>query len=98
MGMLNAAGSMAGMFMADGGDVDASTGMVPGAPTPYMGDGEVDTGMGDGSGIDDNVPAVLSDGEYVIPADVVRKKGEEFFDKLIEKYHTPAAQQRRGAI
>ncbi len=89
MGMLSAAGGMAGMFMADGGEV---------APMPYQGEGDVDTGMGDGSGVDDNVPAVLSDGEYVIPADVVQKKGEEFFDKLIEKYHTPATEQRRGAI
>jgi hypothetical protein len=98
-GMMGAVGGLAGMFMADGGEVEPSTGMVPGAPTPYMGDSElIDTGQGDGSGIDDNVPAVLSDGEYVIPADVVRKKGEEFFDKLIEKYHTPAAQQRQGAI
>lgn len=98
-GMLQGIGGIAGMFMADGGEVEPSTGMVPGAPTPYMGEGEeIDTGMGDGSGIDDNVPAMLSDGEYVIPADVVRKKGEEFFDKLLEKYHTPASQQRRGAI
>jgi len=49
--------------------------------------GDVDTGRGDGSGRDDNVPALLSDGEYVIPADVVRAKGEEFFDKLLETYH-----------
>lgn len=91
-GMLQAAGGIAGMFMADGGDVNPRTGM-------YDGDGEtIETGMGDGSGVDDAVPAMLSDGEYVIPADVVRKKGEEFFDKLIEKYHTPAAEQRRGAI
>jgi hypothetical protein len=91
-GMLQAVGGMAGMFMADGGDVNPQTGM-------YDNNGEmVDTGMGDGSGVDDTVPAMLSDGEYVIPADVVRKKGEEFFDKLLEKYHTPASQQRRGAI
>lgn len=29
----------------------------------------------------------LSDGEYVVPADVVRAKGIEFFDKLTMKYH-----------
>lgn len=89
-GMLQGIGGIAGMAMglADGGDVD---------DIPYTDDSEViETGMGDGSGIDDTVPAYLSDGEYVIPADVVRAKGEEFFDKLIEKYHTPAAQQRKG--
>lgn len=77
-------------YFADGGDVQ------PQRALPFTQDGDVDTGMGDGSGVDDTVPAYLSDGEYVIPADVVRKKGEEFFDKLIEKYHTPAAQQRRA--
>lgn len=55
--------------------------------------GEVE-GPGDGTGVDDAIPAVLSDGEYVIPADVVRTKGTEFFDKLLEKYHVSAAQQR----
>jgi hypothetical protein len=38
---------------------------------------------------------MLSKGEYVIPADVVKKKGIEFFDKLLERYHTPAAVQER---
>lgn len=83
---------------ADGGDVEAE--FIPGPKSralPFAADGDVDTGMGDGSGVDDNVPAMLSDGEYVIPADVVRKKGEEFFDKLVAKYHTPAEQQREMA-
>ena len=34
---------------------------------------------------------MLSDGEYVIPSDVVRSKGIEFFDKLISKYHREGA-------
>lgn len=80
-GALQGAGAL--MMMADGGEID---------PT----DGAINTGMGDGSGIDDNVPIMASDGEFVIPADVVRKKGEEFFEKLLDKYHTPAAQQRRA--
>lgn len=90
-GLLQGIGGIAGMAMgiADGGPADQAL--------PYTDDGEViDTGLGDGSGIDDTVPAYLSDGEYVIPADVVRAKGEEFFDKLLEKYHTPAAEQRKG--
>lgn len=56
--------------------------------------GLIDEGPTDGSGIDDQVPIMASVDEYVIPADVVRRKGVEFFDKLVEKYHTPAAQQR----
>jgi hypothetical protein len=31
----------------------------------------------------------------VIPADVVKRKGVEFFDKLLDKYHMPAAEQKR---
>jgi hypothetical protein len=34
----------------------------------------------------DGVPAMLSRNEYIIPADVVRRKGTEFFDKLLAKY------------
>jgi hypothetical protein len=89
-GMMQGVGSLAGMGlgMNDGGPAER------GSAIPFAGDGMVATGMGDGSGIDDSVPANLSDGEFVIPADVVRKKGEEFFEKLIAKYHTPADQQR----
>ena len=98
-GMLGAIGGGIGM-MADGGPVPPAGPLN--APNPQMGAAidpvaEVDTGTGDGSGVDDSVPAYLSDGEYVIPEDVVRAKGEEFFDKLIERYHTPASQQRQGA-
>ena len=82
-GMWQGIGGLVGMGMADGGDVDPTDGMIA-------------TGMGDGSGIDDNVPIMASDGEYVIPADVVSVKGTEFFDRLVEKYHTPAKDQRRA--
>ena len=94
-GMLQAAGGIAGMAIADGGEVDPrkATETIP--AEPFMNDGMVD-GPGDGSGIDDRVPAMLSQDEFVIPADVVRKKGEEFFERLIEKYHTPAREQRRA--
>jgi len=60
----------------------------------YSAGGPVDNGPTDGSGIDDQVSAQLSVGEYVIPADVVAAKGKEFFDKILSKYHTPAAEQR----
>lgn len=86
-GMLSAVGGVAGMFMADGGDVD-QIGAIP-----LSRPGSIQ-GPGDGSGIDDRIHIQASDGEFIIPADVVRKKGEEFFEKLIERYHTPAAQQR----
>lgn len=79
---IGAVGGIAGMFMADGG--------IPFESEP----GAIDYGEGDGSGIDDQVPINASTGEYIIPADVVRAKGEEFFDKLVERYHTPAAEQQ----
>lgn len=62
---------------------------------PFSTGGPVDEGPTDGSGVDDQVPAKLSVGEYVIPADVVNAKGTEYFDRLVEKYHTPAAEQRQ---
>lgn len=63
--------------------------------------------VGPGTGTSDSISAVntsngepvhVSNGEYVVPADVVRTKGTEFFDKLLEKHHVPAAMQRRSAI
>lgn len=39
----------------------------------------------------DKIPTMLSEGEIVIPADVARVKGQEFFDKLIQKHHRPGA-------
>jgi hypothetical protein len=58
---------------------------------------------GPGTGVSDSVhaqnsstgqPLEVSNGEYVIPADVVVTKGKEFFDNIVRKYHTPAALQR----
>lgn len=98
--MMSGIGSAVGMaaMLADGGQPKKAL------PTP----GYIASGPGDGSGIDDKMPmaivnpktgrieqqARVSPEEYIIPADVVRKKGVEFFDKLLEKYHTPAEQQR----
>lgn len=93
------AGSSAGSaalaaMMADGGEVGNERGQRD------------NSGMirGPGTGTSDSIGAfnrntgeriALSDGEFVIPADVVRKKGTEFFERMIEKSHTPAAMQRR---
>lgn len=43
---------------------------------------------GPGTGTSDSIPIRVSDGEYVIPAHVVRAKGTEFFDKMIQAYNT----------
>lgn len=107
-GMLQGVGNIAGAAMAikDGGYIHGDMAINPNGGTDIEGEftevGQVDTGRGDGSGTDDNVPALLSDGEYVVPADVVRAKGEEFFDKLLETYHEGPApdslkQERKAA-
>lgn len=92
--MLPSAQRLRYAHMADGNQ-------VPPMPDRTYADGGheggtfVSQGASDGTGIDDQVPARVSVGEYVIPADVVHHKGKEFFDKLISKYHTPADQQRQ---
>ncbi len=101
--MMSGIGSAVGMaaMLADGRQPPSA---IPTTP------GHIAAGPGDGSGIDDQVPATIvnpqtgamvgkaqvSTDEYIIPADVLRAKGVEFFDRLLEKYHTPAAQQRQG--
>lgn len=39
----------------------------------------------------DKIPAILSEGEYVLPADVVSALGIERIDKMVQKYHRPGA-------
>lgn len=58
---------------------------------------------------EDRYPTMLADDEFVIPADVVKRKGTEFFDKLLDKYkdggeyeakraETQAGAQQRRAL
>lgn len=82
--------------LADGGPVpDAPIGVRrPDGSQGMEGPGVI---QGPGTGTSDDVPANIdgeeeigvANGEYIIPEDVVRAKGEEFFDKLIERYHKP---------
>lgn len=52
---------------------------------------------GPGGPTDDEVgPVMLSDGEYVLPADTVRKVGKENLDALKDATHTPV-KARRGS-
>lgn len=39
---------------------------------------------------DGSIPIKAHEGEYVIPANVVRMKGVEFFDKLVQQYNADA--------
>jgi DNA recombination-dependent growth factor C len=45
--------------------------------------------------VDDKIPAMLSNGEYVLPADTVKKIGKEKLDKVVKETHTPAEIQRK---
>lgn len=103
-GNATARGAMA--LMLTGMGAAAGPGLMAKLPTTLfrtaMNAGQ--QGMADGgqpdaaAGTEDNIPAKLSEGEYVIPADVVRAKGTQFFDKLLEAHHTPADLQRAMGI
>ncbi len=75
-----------GIRMAAGGEVEPDgdglamrpDGRVDGRPG-----GEVE---GPGGPTDDQVPAMLSDGEFVMSAAAVRAKGEDFFQRINDKY------------
>lgn len=54
--------------------------------------------QGPGTGVSDSIqtqnqstgePVSVSNGEYIVSADVVRAKGKDFFDNLQRKYHVP---------
>jgi hypothetical protein len=88
-GMYQGIGTLVGMGLTKGG---AFAAMADGGKI-HQGPGKV---RGIGGPVDDKIPAMLSNGEYVIPADVVEAKGVEFFDRLKDKYHTAAATQRQA--
>lgn len=46
--------------------------------------------QGPGTGTSDSIPAMLSDGEYVLPADTVKSVGVDNLDHLRETTHNPA--------
>lgn len=78
-----------GFKFADGGRVPRGLRMADGT---HVGPGPV---SGPGGPVDDKIPAMLSNGEYVIPADTARKIGKKNLDRLVAETHTPAAVQRK---
>lgn len=76
-------------------------GMIPGMGMPpgMEEGGSVPEDIGP-AGPSDEYPVLLSDDEFIIPADVVKRKGTEFFDKLLDKYQDGGEyeQKRREAI
>jgi hypothetical protein len=89
-GIGGAVGMIGGKFFADGGEA-RSRGLRM-ADGTHVGPGPV---RGPGGPVDDKIPAMLSNGEYVIPADTVQKIGKGKLDKLVDATHTPAAVQRQ---
>lgn len=85
------AGGQPQMAMAGGGHVGDSMAQQHNAQArtlvAHAGDG---TGggkvVGPGHDTSDNITIAVSPGEYVIPAKVVKMKGKEFFDSLLDKY------------
>jgi hypothetical protein len=77
------------LLKADGGEVRRGLHLADGA---HVGPGPV---KGPGGPVDDKIPAMLSNGEYVIPADTVQKIGKKNLDRLVKETHTPAAVQRK---
>jgi hypothetical protein len=63
------------MSMADGGYVTMGENAKDGGPV-----------AGPGTSRSDSIPIRVSTGEYVIPAHIVKMKGKEFFDGMLEKY------------
>jgi hypothetical protein len=84
---------------ADGGTGDTGSDGVGGGGT---GDSDAsDNGMADGGipeGVADNIDISVSEGEYIVSADVVETLGEDFFNQLQAAFHTPASQQRQKQV
>lgn len=76
-------GGIATSFIAEGGEVPTAD-AANAAALDVQGRVPVAASPSGGAAIDD-VPARLTPGEFVVPQDVVRWKGEEFMQKLIKK-------------
>jgi DNA-binding phage protein len=95
---MSAFGSIAGMAFGGpaGGALATKFLKADGGSIKRLGRGGKVTGPG--GPVDDKIPAMLSDGEYVIPADTVKAIGVKKLDKLVKATHTPAAVQKRRAL
>ena len=90
--MFGTTGTMARFNTGFNQDMFKKGAEMAGAAFGGMNDGgEVD---GPGTSISDSIPAMLSDGEYVLPADVVEKIGVENLDRLVAEHHVPADMQK----
>lgn len=93
-------GGIGGSGNSAGGDAGTGNSDASGS-TSAGGDAVAADGgllQGPGTGISDSIPIKAADGEYVISKDVVDAIGVDFFDKLQQRYHTPAAVQRAAGV
>jgi hypothetical protein len=92
--MVTASGSAAEHPLADGGLASAMDDEMKRSrkakPASYADGGRI---SGPGTGTSDSIPIAASDGEYVMPADVVRFWGTRHLDMLKNAAHTPANTQ-----
>ena len=51
---------------------------------------------GPGTGTSDSIPAMLSDGEFVMPADTVRKVGVRRLQDLVDMTHAPTGKNSQA--
>jgi hypothetical protein len=81
----------------------ASLGMAPkAAPAKKANGGLI---KGPGTGTSDSIPAVgpsgqaiqVSNDEYIVPADVVKRFGVDAFDKMVSLFHTPVGDAEDAA-
>lgn len=92
-GSSGAGGASAAGPGADGGVGDgfADGGLIANLTSRAPTAGKVE---GAGTGISDSVPAMLSDEEFVLPADTVKAIGLDKLNALVKATHTPAAIQK----
>lgn len=94
----NAGGFWKGVGSLVGTGMSMSTGSVGGKLLGFADGGPLEKKgaiRGPGGPVDDKIPAMLSDGEYVLPADTVQAIGKKNLDKVVKKTHTPAEIQRK---
>ena len=93
-GMWGGAAGLAGMALG-GGFGSALGGALFGAPKH---DGGPIT-QADAPGVPpaSDIPITAQEGEYVVPRDVVMRKGTEFFDKLLDKYKDGGEYEQKKA-
>lgn len=100
-GLFKGIGGLAGMaFGAPGVTGVSAAGRLFSADGGHAGANARKRGLvsGPGGPVDDMIPAMLSDGEYVLPADTVKAIGKKKLDKVVKKTHTPAAIQRKRGM